>query len=188
MYNYLKGHITIINPKYIVCDVAGIGYEVYVSNPYSYTLEKKITVYVYQNVKEDELTLYGFKTLEEKELFLDLISVKGIGPKTALIILAATTINEFKNAINTKDIAYLTKFPKVGKKSAQQMIIDLENKYANIELEANEVANHLESEVVEALEALGYDKKSIRQVLKKISRDLTIEEKIKESLKLLIKI
>ncbi|MFV0289092.1 MAG: Holliday junction branch migration protein RuvA [Mycoplasmatales bacterium] len=188
MYNYFNGQITIINPKYIVCDVNNIGYEVYVANPYAYTIDERLKLYIYQNVKEDELTLYGFKTLAEKELFLDLISVKGIGPKTALVILAATTIADFKAAVKAKDLTYLMKFPKIGKKSAQQITIDLETKYANLIIETSKINDTTNDEVLEALQALGYDKKIIINTLKRVEASLSIEEKIKESLKLLIKI
>ncbi len=190
MYNYLNGQITIITPKYIVIDINGVGYEINVANPYSYEINEKKQIYVYQYVKEDELTLYGFLTIEEKELFLDLISVKGIGPKTALVILAATNINEFKAAIKREDIIYLTKFPKVGKKSAQQIILDLEGKYNQIQDGQlyNDISKNNDEDLIEALMALGYDKKNIQKVLPKIDKTLTLEAKIKEGLKLLIKI
>ncbi len=189
MYNYLNGVVKTISPKYIVVDVAGIGYEINVSNPYSFNLDEKMMVFTYQHVKEDEISLYGFKIQEEKNLFLDLISVKGIGPKTALLILAATNIVDFKKAVLSKDVVYLTKFPKIGKKSAQQIILDLESKFENdvTSVDKNYITQE-EDEVVDALIALGYDKKAISNVLKKVDNNLSTEEKIKESLKLLIKI
>ncbi len=189
MYNYLNGIINVISPKYIVLDINGMGYEVNVSNPYSFKLEEKMTIYTYQHVKEDEISLYGFKTKEEKELFLDLISVKGIGPKTALLILAATNVKDFKKAILSKDINYLVKFPKVGNKSAQQIILDLENKFENERSTLDKKQDFIENEETkEALIALGYDKKTILKTLEKVNNSLTTEEKIKECLKLLIKI
>ncbi len=188
MYNYLNGIIKIISPKYIVIDINGVGYEVNVSNPYSFNLEEKVMVYIYQHVKEDEISLYGFFKREEKDLFLDLISVKGIGPKTALLILAATNIEDFKKAVLSNDIVYITKFPKIGKKSAQQIILDLENKFKNQGIIAEENYYNDDNEVIDALIALGYDKKTILSILKKVDKSLSIEEKIKSALKLLIKI
>lgn len=191
MYSFLKGNIVEIEAKNIVLEVNNIGYEIFVSNPYSYQKTKNILIYTYQKVAEDDLSLYGFKTKQEKEMFLDLISVKGIGAKTALIILEVTTIVNFKAAIINKDIAYLMKFPKVGKKSAQQIILDLENKYKNDALAVKNLSPTIDSEdseVLEAMEALGYDAKKVKKLLIKLDKDLTIEEKIKECLKLLINI
>lgn len=189
MFNYLRGKVSIINPMYIVIDINGIGYEINVSNPYSFKIDDDLTIYTYQHVKEDELSLYGFKKKEEKDLFLNLISVKGIGPKTALVILAATNINEFKSAVVSNDITYLTKFPKIGKKSAQQIVLDLQNKFKNdVNIDVNNINNSDQEEVVEALVALGYDKKAIKNTYKKVDATLKIEEQIKECLKLLIKI
>ncbi len=189
MFNYLNGVVKVISPKYVVIDINGIGYEINVSNPYSFNIDEKITVFTYQHVKEDEISLYGFKIKEEKDLFLDLISVKGIGPKTALLILAATNISDFKKAVLSKDIVYLTKFPKIGKKSAQQIILDLESKFENDVLVVDKNYDTLEEEeTIDALIALGYDKKSISKILQKVDNSLTTEQKIKEALKLLIKI
>ena len=88
MYEYIKGIITKIESTYIVVENNGIGYLIYVSNPYSYNLDENTKVYLYQQVREDENTLYGFKTEDEKSLFLKLIDVKGLGPKMALPIIA----------------------------------------------------------------------------------------------------
>lgn len=88
MYSYIIGEIVEINVDHIVVENNGIGYLIYVSNPYEFTKGKEIKVYLYQYVKEDVLLLYGFKTIEEKEMFLKLILVKGIGCKTAIGILA----------------------------------------------------------------------------------------------------
>lgn len=187
MYSYLIGKIVEINSDSIVIENNQIGYHILVSNPYSFFIGKTIKIFLYQNVREDELSLFGFKQLEEKKFFLDLISVKGIGPKSALVIIAAGDINSFKNAILKKDINYLIKFPKIGKKSAQQIILDLENKYEKIQaVEMN--AHDDRDEVEEALISLGYDKKSIKKVIDKVNLELTTENKIKEALKLLIKI
>lgn len=184
MYAYIKGEVVEITPKQIIIDNNGIGYNINVSNPYSFELNK-VKIYVYQHVKEDELTLYGFKNEDEKNLFLDLISVKGIGPRTALVILAATDINSFKIAIKNKDINYLSKFPKVGKKSAQQIILDLEKKYDDTIIEDNSVNNS--NDLIEALTALGYNIKIINKIIPQLDLEQSLENQIKAALKLLLK-
>ena len=100
MYGYISGKIKIIEPNYIIIDNNGIGYQIYVPNPYNFTIDKEYTIYTYANVREDEYTLYGFKTREEKELFLKLISVKGLGPKMALPMLATGSISMLEEAID----------------------------------------------------------------------------------------
>lgn len=189
MYAYLKGEVSRITPQNVVVEVQGIGYLLYVANPYSYKIGQEILVHIYQHVREDEISLYGFQDVTQKELFMDLISVKGIGPKTALVILAATRVEEFQRAVVNKDVTYLSKFPKIGKKSAQQMILDLEKKYENIGITSdNLVAGTSSEELLDALISLGYDKQAVNKVAKKIDLSLSLEDQIKEGLKLLLKI
>ena len=130
MYEYLKGIITKITAKYIVFEVNGIGYILHVANPYAYSgqVNQEAQIYVHQVVREDAHLLYGFRSEDEKKLFLSLISVSGIGPVSALAIIAADDNAGLVQAIETKNITYLTKFPKIGKKTAQQMVLDLEGK------------------------------------------------------------
>ena len=136
MYEYIKGILTKITAKYIVVETAGIGYLLHVANPYAYSgkMNQEVQVYLHQVVREDAHLLYGFETEEEKQLFLNLISVSGIGPVSALAIIAADDNAGLVQAIESKNITYLTKFPKIGKKTAQQMVLDLEGKI-NLDLE-----------------------------------------------------
>ena len=129
MYSYIKGIIVDLAKDYIVIDNNGIGYMLYVSNPYQFTKGKEYLVYVYQQVKEDGILLFGFKTKEEKELFLKLILVKGIGCKTAIGILATGDVNAIISAIESKNIAYLKRIPGIGPKAAQQIVLDLQGKF-----------------------------------------------------------
>ena len=124
MYEYIKGILTKITAKYIVVETAGIGYLLHVANPYAYSgkMNQEVQVYLHQVVREDAHLLYGFATEEEKKLFLNLISVSGIGPVSALAIIAADDNAGLVQAIESKNITYLTKFPKIGKKTAQQML------------------------------------------------------------------
>ncbi len=128
MYAYIKGKISEINPTNIVVDNNGIGYEVVVANPYEYQLNEEKIVFISQQVREDSNILYGFSNKEQKKVFLLLLKVKGVGPKSALAILAGGTSEEIIGAIENQDVKYLMKFPGIGKKSAQQIILDLQGK------------------------------------------------------------
>lgn len=134
MYDYLKGILVKVTPTYIVLDVSGVGYLLHVANPYSFSnvVNADIKVYVHQVIRDDAHTLYGFIDETEKRLFLQLISVSGIGPKSALAIIAADDNLGLVTAIDSGDIKYLTKFPGVGKKTASQMVLDLEGKFENV--------------------------------------------------------
>ena len=128
MYDYIIGTVTGYKNNAIVLDNNGCGYLIYVSNPYVFDDNKEYKVYVYQQIKEDEHLLFGFKTLAEKELFLKLISVKGLGPKMAMPILAVGSIEGIMDAIERENILYLKKFPKIGEKLARQIVLDLKGK------------------------------------------------------------
>lgn len=186
MYGYISGTIKEVEASYVIIDNHGIGYQIYVPNPYSYLLEKEYTIYTYANVREDEYTLYGFKTKEEKEFFLKLISVKGLGPKMALPMLATGSIKNLEEAIEGENINYLKKFPKIGDKVAKQVILDLKGKLSVINTGIFKTEDHT-SELVEALTSLGYKQVDINKVIKKIDTTMSIDNQIKEALKLLLK-
>lgn len=182
MFEYIIGKITYINPGYIALENNNIGYKIYVSNPYSYKENEEIKVFLYEHIKEDEDTLYGFKTIDERDFFLKLINVKGLGPKMALVLLSSS-LDDIINAIETENILYLKKFPKIGDKVARQIILDLKGKLIS---KPNEVIVK-DDELKEALLALGYKNADINKVISKVDSTLPIEKKIKEALKLLLK-
>lgn len=184
MYEYIKGKIVKQESNYIVIDNNGIGYLIYVPNPYSFELDKEYIVYVYHQVREDEQNLYGFKTNEEKNLFLKLINVKGLGCKMALPILATGSIDGIMDAIERENILYLKKFPKIGDKVAKQIILDLKGKLSVSE--SNNSSKDYD-ELIEVLKGLGYKQVDINKILPSIKTDLNIEEQIKEALKLMLK-
>jgi len=181
MYEYIIGKITDINSGYIVIDNNGIGYKVYTSNPYSFSLNNESKVYIYQQIREDDNSLYGFKTIEEKELFLKLTSVKGLGCKMALPMLSVSS-DELMGEIEKGNINYLKKFPKIGDKVARQIILDLKGK-----LVSKEDEKVVDDELKEALVALGYKVVDINKIVSKVDSSLNIQDKIKEALKLLMK-
>ena len=196
MFEYLKGRLTKITAKYIVVEVAGIGYILHVANPYRYSdsIQQDITIYTHQVIREDAHLLYGFATESEKDVFLRLISVSGIGPTTALAIIAVDDNEGLVRAINQQNITYLTKFPKIGKKTAQQMVLDLAGTFVDTSVQSDAVSqtaaasNQALDEAMEALLALGYkanEIKKIRTFFEGTSE--SAENYIKSALKMLMK-
>lgn len=196
MFEYLKGRLTKITAKYIVVEVAGIGYVLHVANPYRYSdsIQQDITIYTHQVIREDAHLLYGFATESEKDVFLRLISVSGIGPTTALAIIAVDDNEGLVRAIDQQNITYLTKFPKIGKKTSQQMVLDLAGTFVDTSVQSGvfsqtaAASNQALEEAMEALLALGYkanEIKKIRTFFEGTSE--SAENYIKSALKMLMK-
>lgn len=184
MYSYIKGFVTEIGINNIVVEANGVGFLIYVPNPFCYEVNKEYKVYVYNKIGEDEYSLYGFKEKEEYELFLKLISVKGLGPKLALPILATGSISGIVDAINRENILYLTKFPKIGEKLARQIILDLKGK---IDIDVTEVEDDSTEDLMDTLNALGYKTAEIKKVINNVDHSKSLEEQVKEALRLLLK-
>ncbi|MCC9967754.1 Holliday junction branch migration protein RuvA, partial [Streptococcus agalactiae] len=192
----IKGKLSKITAKFIVVETAGLGYVIYVANPYSFSgyVNQEVTIYLHQVIRDDAHLLFGFHTENEKEIFLNLISVSGIGPTTALAIIAVDDNEGLVSAIDNSDIKYLTKFPKIGKKTAQQMILDLSGKFVEASGESatsrkvsSEQNSNLE-EAMEALLALGYKATELKKVKAFFEgTNETVEQYIKSSLKMLMK-
>ena len=196
MFEYLKGRLTKITAKYIVVEVAGIGYVLHVANPYRYSdsIQQDITIYTHQVIREDAHLLYGFATESEKEVFLCLISVSGIGPTTALAIIAVDDNEGLVRAIDQQNITYLTKFPKIGKKTAQQMVLDLAGTFVDTSVQSGAVSqtaaasNQALEEAMEALLALGYKANEIKKIRTFFEGTTeSAENYIKSALKMLMK-
>ena len=195
MYEYFNGELAHILPTAIVIDVHGVGYQVVFANPYRLqdSLKKQIKVLVQQVVREDSITLYGFISSEERELFKRLISVSGIGPKSAMSILANDDTEGFVNAVESGNVTYLTKFPGVGKKTAQQIILDLKGKFEAVPEETTKAVVSTNQatleEAKEALLGLGYSAKEITKIWKSLeaAAPSTTQEALKVAFKLLMK-
>lgn len=181
MFEYIKGIVTNIKPNGIVLENNGIGYFIYVSNPYIFNVNNEYKVYIYEHILENEDSLYGFKTSKDKELFLKLISVKGLGPKMTLPLLVED--QSIESAIEREDITYLKKFPKIGDKLARQIILDLKGKLVsnNASIETIDY-----TELIEVLKGFGYKPVDINKILPNIKSD-KVEEQVKEALKLMLK-
>lgn len=204
LYEFITGKIDFVGPEYIVVDNSGVGYQIGMPNPFIYSrkLGEVVKVYTYQHVRQDILALYGFQTRNEKTLFLNLISVSGIGPKGALAILASGEPEAVVQAIEREDEVFLTKFPGVGKKTARQIILDLKGKLPKVlpeyfpdllsenqqteERDTDSFAHQLE-EAMLALRALGYSERELKKVTPVLQQEkLTTDQYIKLALKKLL--
>ena len=180
MFDYIKGKITNIASNYIVLENNNIGFIIYTASPYSFKISDELSVFTYTYIREDTFDLYGFKTIEERDLFKKLISVKGIGPKGALAILANGDIEGLQTAIEQSDAKYLQKFPGIGPKASGQIILDLKGKLGVVSTVDPKI-----NDVKEALKSLGYNNQELKKLDKFLTENkhLSIEELIKQSLR-----
>lgn len=182
MIDYLRGQIARIEPDHVVVDVGGVGYRVFCANPYAFrdAGEKETTVYIHHHVREDAIQLFGFASREEQSAFRLLLEVSGIGPRVALGALSGGRPEALVAAIVNEDIAYLTRLPGIGKKTAQRMLLDLKDKVKDVawgdapeERRSGPAAVAVSpvgqpsawQEVKEALSALGFTEGEIASVL-----------------------
>lgn len=200
MITCLKGILIQKSPTSLVIDVNGVGYYLNISmNTFENVppIQKEIFIFTEMIVREDNISLYGFHTESERQLFKLLISVSGIGPKSAIGILSGVSLSEFRDAILTSNISLLQKLPGIGKKTAERLIVELKDKFSkmssNIDSSSGTFGNNEIVEVASlALESLGYSKllatKSINSALKQIDKaDFTSEDLIKLALKFTLK-
>ncbi|MGC7722654.1 Holliday junction branch migration protein RuvA [Staphylococcus epidermidis] len=199
MYAYIKGTLSQLFPTHVVVETCGIGYEIQTPNSYRFQkyLEKEVQIYTSLIVREDAQLLYGFINEEEKEMFLSLIKVTGIGPKSTLAILASSTPHEVKLAIENENDAYLTQFPGIGKKTARQIVLDLKGKVTITEENSDDLLqtqvngneqNQIISEALLALQALGYSKRELTKVEKSLNKHNvnSVDEAVKIGLQTLV--
>lgn len=183
----IKGKITLIKDKFMVVEANNIGYKIHVSpeilDQYIINQKTEINLFIYSHIREDAFDLYGFVEYSDLEFFEMLISVSGIGPKGALVILGVASTNTLKKAIKQNDLGYLTKISGIGKKTAEKMILELRDKVGH--QESNDSSLQHELDVLEALKALGYSQYQVREALKQIGNDADTNTKIKEALKIL---
>ena len=192
MISYIEGKILEKNDKFFVIGTTGgVGYRVY---SHEGTLEKipaigqNVGVWTHLYVREDALDLYGFTDKDELEFFETLISISGIGPKSALGILEVAPVSSLQQAIVSEDETFFTKVSGVGKKTAQRLILELKNKLAKTVTPVKGSNSAEMAEAMDALVGLGYKERDARKVLQEIPKDIkSVESKVKAALKLLSK-
>lgn len=188
MIAQINGKVIQKSDKYIAVQTNGIGYLLYVTNDLLAKLDlgKEISLWTHLIVREDVLDLYGFETIDEKVFFEMLISVSGIGPRSALSILSLAPMETIKKAIASSDTSYLTKVSGIGKKTAEKIVIELRDKLASLGHSDSTGVLRGESDVIEALQALGYSLNDARNAIKEIPETITnTNDRIKEALKIL---
>lgn len=196
MYAYIKGSLEIKTKGYIVIETNGIGYKIFMSET---AIEKLgeigeiVKIHTYLKVKEDEMSLYGFNSNEELRMFELLLSVSGIGAKTAIAMLSNITPSSFALAVTTNDVEKIKSLPGIGAKSAQRIILELKDKIKTQEVKSEiddnimqtvqNINNETKEEAITALQVLGYSKKEIEKALENIDLSVSVEEMIKQGLK-----
>jgi Holliday junction DNA helicase RuvA len=192
MIAYLKGKLVHKEPTHVILDVNGIGYQVMISlNTFSEIKDREdIKLFTYLNIREDAHILFGFANEQEKGMFLNLTSVNGVGPSTALMVLSSMSPNDLKNAILREDLASLQAIKGIGGKTAQRLILELKDKVKKEAFEtpvSGGTNNTITKEALTALMTLGISRaaaeKSIEAVLKKSGNSLSLEELVKLALK-----
>jgi len=181
----IKGKIEYIKNNYAVVGVGGLGYKVF-STPYilgKIAGKEEVEFFLHTHVREDTLALYGFLAIEELDIFELLISISGIGPKAGLGILSIASPKTIKTAILNEDSTILTKVSGIGKKTAERVILELQNKIADISVGDKEEAV-VDSDAIEALSGMGYSVTEARDILKSAPKDIKdVGERIKWALR-----
>ena len=194
MYYYIKGKLVLRQESFVVLDCGGVGYKLYTSETTKNALKEgtDATLYTYLHVREDVFDLYGFFSHDELNMFLQLLSVSGVGPKAALAILSVMTPNTVALAVITNDAKALTKAAGVGAKMAQRIILELKDKLKKAEILPENIAeevsiNDTQSEAVSALMVLGYSQSDAKSAVAKTDASLPTEEIVKLALKKLMR-
>ena len=196
MYLYIKGSLEVKTKGYIVVECNGIGYKIFMSDKSLNEIGNvgdTVKVYTHYHVREDEISLYGFKTDEELRMFELLLSVSGIGARSAITMLSNIEPSEFAFAVISDDVDRMTKIPGIGKKTAQRLILELKDKLKSEEIERNkdEIEKEIKeveglNEAVSALQVLGYSRREIDSAFEKADLSgLSTEDIIKKGLMLL---
>jgi Holliday junction DNA helicase RuvA len=194
MISFLKGKLAHQEPSQVIIDVNGVGYAVNISLQTFGAIKNQESIFLYTHlaIREDAHVLFGFGTEAEKRMFLNLISVNGVGPSTAIVMLSYMDVEELKAAIVREEIATLQKVKGIGGKTAQRLIVELKDKLKkevpeeNI-LSSSGIHNSIKQQALSALVTLGIPKpsaeKSVDAILKKSGNNLTLEDLVKQALK-----
>jgi Holliday junction DNA helicase RuvA len=188
MISHLTGKIIHKDERFLVVDVSGVGYKIFTSTETinKSEISQENSFWTYLAVRENALDLYGFAEKEELDFFELLITISGIGPKTAIGILSVTTVKNLRQAIATGETSHLTKISGIGKKVAEKIVLELKDKIDFLESEKDDAGMREESDALEGLKALGYSEREAREALKKLPKEVVKPgDKIKHALKIL---
>lgn len=172
MIAFIKGIIASYGADWLVIENSDMGWKVFYPHTDTLSLQKEVLIYTYMHITENDMTLFGFQNAEEQELFLRLISVKGLGPKTALAMLMKCSNHHIVNAIESGDVTLLKTLPGIGAKTASQIVLDLKGKLVQIQNNKKETQESYSQEIMDALEglkSLGYKQSELNAVAKKMS-------------------
>jgi len=185
----LQGRVAAKGENYVIVDVSGVGFRVYVPSSLLNRIPgvgHELSLFTHLHVRENELSLYGFGSADELALFELLLRVSGIGPKVALKIVSIMSVEDLREAIAHGDAAALTRIPGVGKKTAERVMVDLKDKLGVSELMAYPAMTHVDADVIAALTSLGYSIAEAQSALRSLpAKDLPLEEKIRLTLQYL---
>ena len=188
MIGHLEGKIIFKGERHVILDVGGAGYKIFVaaSSYKNLSAGEKAALWTHLHVKEGALELYGFSHQSELEFFESLISISGIGPKSALGVLSLAPVDSLKRAISSGDTSYLTKVSGIGRKTAEKIVLELKDKFGfgKVGYVGDEFKE--DTDILDALLALGYSQRESREILQKVPASVTGREKrLKEALKML---
>ena len=191
MIGYLNGKVKFLTSDEVILNVGGVGYKVFVDavTRQNLQLDTAAELFIHTAVREDAITLYGFKNREMLDFFETLLTVSGVGAKSALAIVSKISAADFFTAVSTQDLSTLTKLPSIGKKSAQRILLELKDKVKNFSTDSTEdfqpaqIVSNAFDEATDALSALGYTSAEISAVFKRAPKNFSTEQLIKFALK-----
>lgn len=195
MIALIRGHLIVKAPQFVIVDVHGVGYKVYIPLSAFTRLPsqgEEVTVHTYTHMREDAIQLYGFLTAEERDFFTTLLTISGIGPRMGLNIMSGTSLSNLMEIVDKEDVKRLSMIPGVGKKTAARLILELKEKLVPVSPPAGEggIDPKIAADALSALINLGYPRNQAQEAIHlagKSSRDISIEEVIREALRYLAK-
>jgi Holliday junction DNA helicase RuvA len=186
MIGHLKGNVIHRQAEWLILDVQGVGYEIYPTHVDEVSVGQNAAFWVYTSVREDAIQLYGFESIQERDVFTALLKVSGIGPKLASKILSSCPWTKLLELIEMGDASALTSIPKVGRKTAEQIIVELKGKSLSLPSVADGSAStgfgSVRAQIVSALVNLGYRPADVEKVIRIIPADTTLEQGVREGL------
>jgi len=192
MIGRITGLLLEKHPPQVVVDAAGVGYEVDVPMSSFYNLPavgERVALFTHLVVREDAQLLYGFLTVKERSAFRELIRISGVGPKLALSVLSGMSVDDLTQCVALQEAGRLTRVPGIGKKTAERLLLELKGKLADAlpQTGGAGIAAGITADALNALLALGYSDKEALPVIKQLPADLSLEESIRQALKLLVR-